>query len=148
MAKWASNEAIFNSPVPREKYEVPGAGLIEIRGLTCGEKDEYEERVIKVSAGGDRRVKMENARAVLMQMTIYDQHGNRKFAERDIGKLRTVPGVIAEPILDIARRLSAMDKNEIKGLVKNSQDRADDGDGCSTDSPQHSEKPDTGSPTM
>lgn len=118
--KWATAEGFFSCKVPREKKDVPELGLIWIYGLTSGEKDNYENNVVQFNRGS-REVRLQNARAVLMQLTIRNQHGNRIFAEKDIGKLCEVPAAVADPILDVARRLSGMAIGEIEELVKNSQ---------------------------
>jgi len=119
METWATKEGFFKCQVPRERKTVPELGDIWIYGLTSGEKDDYEEKVISVRAGS-REVKMKNARAVLMQMTVRNQHGAPMFGEADLGRLCTVPAVIADPILDTARKLSGMQQGEIEELVKNS----------------------------
>ena len=84
MENWATKENFFKCPVPKEKYSIDGIGDIWIHGLTSGEKDEYENDVIQIS-GGSRRIRMANARAVLIQRCVYNQHGARLFAEKDIG---------------------------------------------------------------
>ena len=119
MEKWATKEGFFKCQVPRERKTVPVLGDIWIYGLTSGEKDEYEDKVISVRAGS-RRVKLTNARAVLMQLCVYNQHGSRMFSEVDIGKLIPIPAAVTDPILDVAKRLSGMQTNEIDELVKNS----------------------------
>ena len=120
MEKWATKEGFFKCQVPRERKTVPGLGDIWIYGLTSGEKDEYEDSVVSVTAGS-RQVKLTNARAILMRLCIYNQHGNRMFSEAEIGKLIGVPATVADPILDVAKRLSGMGSGEIEELVKNSQ---------------------------
>jgi len=119
METWATKEGFFKCPVPRERKTVPQLGDIWIYGLTSGQKDEYENNVVSVKAG-TRQVKLTNARAVLMQLTIHDQHGKRLFGEKDIGRLCMVPAKVSDPILDIARKLSGMATGEIEELVKNS----------------------------
>lgn len=119
MEKWATKEGFFKCQVPRERKTVPELGEIWIYGLTSGQKDEYENNVVSVKAG-TRQVKLTNARAVLMQLCVYNQHGSRLFSEKEIGKLIEVPAAIADPILDIARRLSGMRDDELDKLVKNS----------------------------
>lgn len=121
--KWATAEGFFKCPVPREKMTVPELGDIWIYGMTCGEKDDYENNVVHFNRG-DRQVRLSNARAVMMQRTVYNQHGSRLFAEEDIGKLAMVPAKIADPILNVAKRLSGMATGEIEELVKNSDSPA------------------------
>jgi len=118
--KWATAEGFFKCPVPKEKVIVPELGDIWVHGLTCGEKDDYENNVVQFNRGS-RELRLNNARAVLMQLTVRNQHGNRLFAEKDIGKLRNLPAGIVDPILDVARKLSGMATGEIEELVKNSQ---------------------------
>ena len=118
--KWATAEGFFKCPVPKEKGTVPELGDIWVHGLTCGEKDDYENNVVQFNRGS-RELRLNNARAVLMQLTVRNQHGNRLFAEKDIGRLRNLPAGIADPILDVARKLSGMSTGEIEELVKNSQ---------------------------
>jgi len=141
MEKWATKEGFFKCQVPRERKEVPGLGDIWIYGLTSGEKDEYEDKVISVRAG-TREVKMKNARAVLMQLTVRNQHGALMFGAADIGKLIPVPAAVADPILDIARRLSGMQVGEIEELVKNSD--SPDPKAGENDSGSASPKPEAG----
>jgi len=118
--KWATAEGFFKCTVPKEKVTVPELGDIWVHGLTCGEKDDYENNVVQFNRGS-RELRLNNARAVLMQLTVRNQHGNRLFAEKDIGRLRNLPAGIADPILDVARKLSGMSTGEIEELVKNSQ---------------------------
>lgn len=139
MANWATKEGFFKCPVPREKINVPDLGDVYIHGLTSGQKDDYENCVVSVTAGS-REVKLTNASAVLMSLTVFDQHGNRMFSDKDIGKLCVVPAAVSDPILDVAKRLSGMNKNDIKDLVKNSQMGPEPGsDDSGSDSPQPSE---------
>jgi hypothetical protein len=118
--QWAKAEDFFKAKVPKERVTVPRVGEIWIYGLTCGEKDDYENFVVKVDSK-EKSVSLDNARAVLMQMVCRNQHGARIFSDKDIGKLTALPTSIVEPILKVARKLSGMDPNEIEDLVKNSQ---------------------------
>ena len=123
MENWATKENLFKCPVPKERYTIDGIGDIWIYGLTSGQKDEYENDVIQISAGS-RKIRMANARAVLIQRTVYDQHGNRLFAEKDIGRINMIPAAVLDPIYDKARRLSGMltgGRDEVEELVKNSE---------------------------
>ena len=136
MVNWATAEGFFKCPVPKERMTVPELGDILIHGLTSGEKDEYENNVVSLK-GKSRQVKLTNARAVLMQQTIHNQHGARLFGEKDIGRLCQVPAKIADPILDVARRLSGMATGEIEELVKNSDspESAGEKSGSGSESP-------------
>ena len=120
MENWATKEGFFKAEVPREKVTVPDLGDIWIHGLTCEEKDDYEDLVMNFNVK-TRKVKMTKARAMLMKMTVRNQHGNRMFGDGDMGRLCSVPVSIIEPILNVARKLSAMATDEIEDLVKNSE---------------------------
>jgi hypothetical protein len=122
MAKmeWAQKAAFFEAKVPKETIDVEGLGRVNVWGLTAGEKDDYENRVMSFS-GRSRELKMSNARAILLQLTVRDQHGNRMFGAKDLAKLGTIPVLLVEQILAVAKRLSGMDEGELDELVKNSQ---------------------------
>ena len=144
MANWATKESFFNCKVPKEKLTVPELGDICILGLTCGQKDDYENDVVQLQRG-DRNFRLSNARARLMQLTIYDQHGKKMFTEKDIGRLCEVPATIVDPILIVAKRLSGMATGEIEELVKNSQTAREPGsEDSGSDSPRPSADPNNG----
>ena len=117
---WAKKEGFFKAKVPREEMTVPDIGKVWVYGLTAGQKDEYENNVVRLS-GKNRQLHLANARAQLLLLTVHDQHGKRLFAEADMGRLCQIPAVIVDPILDVARRLSGMAAEEIEELVKNSE---------------------------
>jgi len=116
---WANKDVLFKQTVPKERHTIQGVGDVWIHGLTCGQKDEYENQAVKVLAGS-REVRMADARALLLLWTVHDQHGNRFFSEKDMGKIRTIPAAISEPMYEKARRLSRMSIEDMEGLVKNS----------------------------
>jgi len=128
MELWATKEAFFKCPVPKEEHFVEGIGKVMIHGLMCGEKDAYENDVVKVTTGSrknSRKVRMLHARAVLLQRCIYNQHGQRLFGEDDIGRIEAkIPALVGDLIYDAARRLSGMltdGIDEVEELVKNSE---------------------------
>jgi hypothetical protein len=138
--EWATKENFFKCPVPKERVTASELGDVWVHGLTAGEKDSYENDVVSFKAR-TRELRMTNARAVLMQLTIYNQHGVRLFGEKDIGRLCRVPAMIADPILDVARRLSGMATDELKDLVKNSEALEAGSDGSDSASQQSSDVP-------
>jgi len=117
---WATKEAFFKCPVPRERLTVEGLGEVWVYGLTSGEKDEYESTVVSFNRA-NRELRMSNARATLLALAVRDQHGRRLFAEADMGRLAKIPAAVVDPILDVARRLSGMTAAEMEDLEKNSQ---------------------------
>jgi len=60
MTNWATAKDFFEAQRPVEVVEVPGLGSIKILGLTAGEKDEYEDRVMNLDVVG-QSMTMNNA---------------------------------------------------------------------------------------
>lgn len=117
--EWATKEGLFKVQVPKEEHTIPEQGKVWIYGLTAGQKDDYENKVIRFQ-GRSQEIKLANARAVLLQLTVHNQHGQPLFGEADFGRINQMPAVIVDPMLDKARRLSGMATGEIEELVKNS----------------------------
>lgn len=90
---WATKEAFFKAKVPTEKMEVPNIGTIYVYGLTCGQKDEYQNATTRIS-GKDRHIRLVNARALLLTMVVHDQHGRLLFNDSDIGRIIQIPAQI------------------------------------------------------
>jgi len=116
---WADKKALFAAPVKKERHTIEGFGDVWIHSLTCGQKDEYETSAYEVMSGS-REVRMHQARALLIAWSVYDQHGNRFFADKDIGRIEALPSWITEPIYLKARKLSRMTAGDMDELVKNS----------------------------
>lgn len=117
---WASKDSFFGAKVPFEQMEIPDVGHIKVYGLTSGEKDAYENAVVRLE-GKERNVKLANARAKLLIMTVRDNQGRPLFTDADMGRINNIPAQIVDPIMDVARRLSGMAGTEVEDLVKNSQ---------------------------
>jgi hypothetical protein len=117
--EWATKDGFFGAKVPVEQMEVSGIGLIKVYGLTQGQKDDFENAVVRIS-GRKRQVNLANARAKLLIMTVRNNQGRPLFTEADMGKISEIPAIVTEPILDTARRLSGMSAEEMDELAKNS----------------------------
>lgn len=115
---WANKDNFFNAKVPFKQMDVPTIGHIKVFGLTAGEKDDWENNVVR-SSGKQQEIKLANARAVLIQKCVRDGQGRHIFTLADIGKITEIPAYIIDPILVVARKLSGMDADEIEDLVKN-----------------------------
>jgi len=116
---WANKEALFKAPKKKERHSIDSVGDVWIHSLTCGEKDAYETDAYEVMTGS-REVRMRQARALLIQRTVHDQHGNLLFAEKEIGRIEAMDSWITEPMYNVARRLSRMTTADMEELVKNS----------------------------
>lgn len=117
--EWANKQGFFNAKVPFKQMLVEGIGHIKVYGLTCSEKDEYENAVVQIK-GKKREVHLSNARAIMLIKTVRDGQGRALFTEADMGKIAEIPAAVVDPILDVARGLSGMSSDEMDELVKNS----------------------------
>ena len=117
---WATKDNFFKSKVPVEEMDVPTIGRVKVHGLGLGEKEDWEKNSFKVNVEKND-LTISNADAQLLILTVHDQHGRPMFAEADMGRLRVLPAVYAEPVIETARRLSGIGKQAVKDLVKNLQ---------------------------
>lgn len=117
--QWATKDTFFAATVPRERMDIPNIGWIWVYGLTTGEKDDYQNRIRRIS-GRQMNIRLENARAMLLIMVVRDSQGRRLFTEKDVGKVLEIPSQVTEPILDKAWALSGLDAGEVEEMVKNS----------------------------
>lgn len=88
--------------VPSEMVEVDGIGAIELRGLTAGARDEWEQRIYAAKGKPLR-----NIRAGLVALCIYE-NGKPVFGASDIEELGHLPAAVVDRLYDIAARLSGM----------------------------------------
>jgi len=116
---WATKDNFFKAKVPVEEMDVPTIGRVKVHGLGLGEKEDWEKNSFKVNVEKND-LTISNADAQLLILTVYDQHGRPMFAEADMGRLRVLPAVYAEPVIATARRLSGIGKQAVKDMVKNS----------------------------
>ena len=120
MVDWATKDTFFAAPVPIEQINVAGIGHVKIYGLTAGQKDEYENQIVRRKDKGSE-LNLTNARATLIVMCVRDGQGRHIFTDGDIGRISQMPAAVIDPILDVIRRTSGMGDAEIEGLVKNLQ---------------------------
>ena len=117
---WANKEGFFKAKVPIEEMDVPTIGKVKIHGLGLGEKEDWEKESFKINVENND-LTISNADAQLLILTVHNQHGQKMFANKDMGRLRMIPAIYIEPVIAMARRLSGIGKQAIKDLVKNSQ---------------------------
>jgi len=118
--QWATKESFFAIKVPYADMTGPDIGRVRVYGLTCGEKDAYQNEVTQISGRKSPQVRLNNARAKLLVMVVRDSQGRPVFTDTDLGKVMEVPAAITEPILDTAWELSGMGPGEVEDMVKNS----------------------------
>jgi len=115
---WATKDGFFKAKVPVEEMDVPTIGKVKVHGLGLGEKEDWEKSSFKVNVSKND-LTISNADAQLLMLTVHNQHGQKLFAEKDMGRMRMIPAVYLEPVIETARRLSGIGKKAVEDLVKN-----------------------------
>jgi len=115
---WATKDNFFKAKVPVEEMDVPTIGRVKIHGLGLGEKEDWEKSSFKVNVEKND-LTISNADAQLLMLTVHNQHGQKLFTDKDMGRMLVVPAVYLEPVLETARKLSGIGKQAVKDLVKN-----------------------------
>ena len=118
--EWATKDTFFKAKVPIEEMDVPTIGRVKIYGLGLGEKEDWEKNSFKVNVAKND-LTISNADAQLLILTVHNQHGQNMFSDEEMGKIRMIPSIYIEPVIETARRLSGIGKKAIEDLVKNSK---------------------------
>ena len=105
--------------MPKERVTVEGVGDVNVRGLSLYEKEQWQKDAFRVDSKTGS-VTISDSDVQLLLRTVHDQHGRRFFGSEDIGRIRSAPALIVEPLLRVAMRLSAIGRSDIEDLVKNS----------------------------
>lgn len=122
MDELLSKDDIFGmDDIPVEEVVVPEwkNRKVLVCGLTAAGKNAYQASLVEIK-GSSRKVRMENATAKLLVLTIVDRQRQRLFTETDIERLGGKSAAALERLARVANRLSGMDEAENAELVKNS----------------------------
>ena len=138
MVNWATGVEMFEIARPEAVVTLSTGLSVKVVGLSVGEKDEYENETVQVTAGS-HEVTIKHGRALLLIRTVRDQHGRPLWAKADFGKILELPALVVEPLYNKARELSGMPVGEIEDLVGNSD--ATDPSDSDTDLPDTSDGP-------
>ena len=110
--------------IQKEVVKVPEwGGEVMVYGLTCGEKDQYEQSL--VSEAG--KVDLKGATATLITLCVRDEMGCPIFSPMDVTALTNKASRPMERISKVAQKLSGMGKNDLEDMVKNSETIQKDG---------------------
>ena len=102
-----------------EEIEVPEwGGRVRVRSMTAADRDVYEQSLLS-ARGPDEQINMRNARARLLAICLVDADGRRIFDEGDIERLGEKSAAAVSRVFDVAARLNALGKADIKELAKN-----------------------------
>lgn len=116
-----------NVPVP----EWGEGAEVRVRGLTAKERDDYEAEMFSIDERrkkGERvRANFVNARAKLVQLSVVNEDGERKFSETDIAKLGKKNAAVMTRIFAVAQELSGMSDEDVAELDQAFDGAQDDG---------------------
>jgi len=105
--------------LPREKMDTPewapfGAPYVYVRGLSAGERDDWEMSLTVPTPDGGRRPnpKAKNTRARFAVLVICDESGAPVFTPGDIEKLATKSSVVIDRLALRGMQLSGMTADE------------------------------------
>lgn len=121
MTLLTKEQILAEQDIPIERVSVPewGGGEVIICGLSAAAKNLYQQSLIEIR-GKSQKLRMENATAKLLVLTIVDEQKTRLFTETDIEKLGTKSAAALERLVKVANRLSGMDEAENEAILKNS----------------------------
>lgn len=105
----------LRSSVPTEMVDVPGVGMVEVRGLTAAGRDEWEQRIY--NAKGKT---LSNMRASLVALCLFED-GKRIFEANDVSALGELPASVVDHLWEVSAKLSGLGANDKDELEKNSE---------------------------
>lgn len=102
-----------------EEVPVPewGASVL-VRGMTGAERDDFEASVLE-QRGQKFHVKLKNARARLVALTVVDETGQRIFSDDDVAALGKKNAAALNRVYEVAARLSGITDEDVDELAKN-----------------------------
>lgn len=118
MGKRLTKDQIFKlDDLKTEEVDVPEwGGSVLVRGLTGRERDEFESSLLDQS-GKRAKLKMQNARARLVYLSVVNDDGSRMFDEMDVWALGEKNAAALDRIYDVAARLSGISDADMEELA-------------------------------
>ena len=105
--------------IETREVEVPEWGMtVIVKGMTGAQRDRFESSIVE-QRGKNVKVKLEDARARLVAMTVIDEDGRQVFGMRDVEALSQKSARALNRIYDVAKELSGIGEEEIEELAKN-----------------------------
>ncbi len=126
--KLLTKEKIFKAKDrPTEDVPVPEwGGTVRVRTLSGSERDAFEESIVETRKG-ERKVKMQNARAKLVALACIDKDGQLLFSANDVRELGQKSSKALDRVFIAASKLSGISDDDVEELVKNSETGPADG---------------------
>lgn len=114
------SQILSSAAVPTERVTVPQlGGAVLVRGMTAGERDDFEAEGLRLSSKGNPAGHLKNYRARLLVQCCVDEQGNRLFKPADVDALTQQSAASIEVLIDAALRLCGMRKEDQEELAKN-----------------------------
>lgn len=95
-------------------------GSVLLRGLTGRERDLFEESILDQS-GKKTKVRLKNARARLIALSMVDEDGNHVFNENEIAVLGEKSSAALDRVYSEAARISGISDDDMDELLKNGE---------------------------
>jgi hypothetical protein len=101
----------------QEPVPVPEWGCtVILRELTAEEKQQYEASIVSWGKDGKPKVNAQDAALKLIVRSAIDGNHVQVFTLADIPNLRRQPGAVIDRLFRVAKRLSAVDEEELERL--------------------------------
>jgi hypothetical protein len=110
-------EQLLALKIPTATVKVAGIdGLVSLRGLTAGERDQWEQYVYS-----ERDIKkgVKNIRASLVVRCLTDEAGVRLFTDAEIAEVGAMPASVIDKLYEHCQRLSGLGAKDAEDLEKN-----------------------------
>ena len=119
--KTLSKAEIFNSARRKpEPVDVPEwGGVVHVRPLTAGERDQFESSNVRVGPDGKPSVDMTNYRARLVCLAACDEKGKRLFVDYDANEIGRQDAAAVDRVFEAAQRLNGMGAKASEEIRKN-----------------------------
>lgn len=112
-------ELLAPRTLKREVIEVPElGGTVIVSELSATERDAFEASCIK-RKGKKTEPDLVNLRAKLLAQALRDATGARLFADTDVPAIGQWPASAANPLFEVAMRLSGLNEGDVEELAGN-----------------------------
>jgi hypothetical protein len=107
----------------REEVDVPEwGGKVIIQEPSGADRDDYEQSLLEARKVGRRteiKPNFANARARLVVKCVVNEDGARIFKDSDADELGRVSGAVLARLVNVIKRLGAMDEKDVEDLEGN-----------------------------
>lgn len=113
------DQILSANDLPTQEVQTPEwGGSVLVRGLNGEERDKYETGMISMT-GASVELRMQNARARLVQLGCVDEQGNRLFTDEDVQALGKKNAAALDRVYAVIQRLSGLSNADMEQLTAN-----------------------------